>query len=105
MNETKLKWHNDSRTIAELDIIKWGEWFEASGERQMWSDKTRDILISTVFLGLDLGVNEEGLPLLFETMIFAGEHKGYQERYSNAKEAKGGHVKAVKLVKASPLNI
>ena len=55
------------------------------------SELDNDVLISTVFLGIDHGYN--GVPLLFETMIFGGEHDGYQERYSTWEEAEKGHQK------------
>jgi len=40
----------------------------------------------------------EGEPLLFETMIFGGEHDDYQERYSTYEEALEGHQRAIQLV-------
>ena len=42
-----------------------------------------------------------GPPLLFETMIFGGEHDQFQERYSTWEEAMAGHKKAVELVFAA----
>ena len=37
-------------------------------------------------------------PILFETMIFGGEHHEYQERYTTWDEAIKGHKEAVALV-------
>ena len=34
-------------------------------------------------------------PILFETMIFGGEHDQYQERYATREEAVEGHARAV----------
>lgn len=50
-----------------------------------------DIYVSTVFLGLDhsFGSFGECKPVLFETMIFGGEHDQYQE----------GHKRALEMVK------
>lgn len=57
-----------------------------------------DILISTVFLGIDHSFSfEKTEPILFETMIFGGEEDGYQDRYSTWEEAEIGHQKAVKI--------
>ena len=63
-----------------------------------------DVFVSTVFLGLDHSFpwNEDKTPVLWETMIFGGEHdQNYQERYSSYEEALEGHQKAVELVKKS----
>jgi hypothetical protein len=54
--------------------------------------------VSTVFLAIDHSFNG-GTPVLFETMIFGGEHDGYQERYTSFEEAVKGHEVAVKLVR------
>lgn len=54
------------------------------------------ISVSTVFLGIDHGYN--GQVLLFETMIFGGEHDGYQERYTTWEEAVSGHKIACDMV-------
>lgn len=55
--------------------------------------------VSTVFLGLDH--NLYGPPHLFETMIFGGEHDGYQERYSTWAEAETGHARTVEIAKGT----
>lgn len=52
--------------------------------------------VSTVFLAFDHGMWSEK-PILFETMIFGGDHDGYQERYSTWDEAEIGHAYAVEL--------
>jgi hypothetical protein len=56
-----------------------------------------DVDISTVFLGMDHQIFE-GKPMLFETMVFGGEHDRYQERYSTWEEAEAGHQKVCELV-------
>lgn len=49
--------------------------------------------VSTVFLGLDHRYSDEGLPILFETMVFDGNGFDEQdmERYCTYKEALDGH--------------
>jgi hypothetical protein len=94
---------NGHKPIPCDDIIKWGKWFE-TGERTVAKDTIDNILISTVFLGLDHSFGNRGLldkPVLFETMIFGGEHDQYQDRYTSWEDAKKGHQKALKLVKKS----
>jgi len=48
------------------------------------------VLISTVFLGLDHQWGD-GPPLLFETMVFGGAYHHECERYSTWDEAEAGH--------------
>lgn len=50
-----------------------------------------DVTVSTVHLGLDHRYGG-GSPLIFETMIFGGEHDQYQRRYSTEEEAMRGHL-------------
>jgi len=81
-------------------LLTWARWFEtADDERRVRSDEIGDVRVSTVFLGLDHNYEEDRPPLLYETMIFGGEHDDYQERYSTRIEAEAGHIRAVALVK------
>lgn len=60
--------------------------------------------VSTVFLGLDHNwIGNTGPPILFETMIFEGEHDGYQVRCSTYEDALKQHEEAVRLVSPNPL--
>lgn len=76
------------------DILKWGEWMERP-DRLLWKDKVGDILVSTVFLGLDHGFG--GQPIWFETMTF-GDDLERMERYSTYEEAINGHKKVLEAV-------
>jgi len=90
----------DGHTVVEChDLIEWAKWFEENTRKV---DKTMvdDVMISTVFLGLDHSWTNNGPPLLFETMIFGGEHDEYQERYATWDEAVAGHEVAVNLVRS-----
>jgi hypothetical protein len=89
----------DGVPVPEPDIYKWGAWMEDFEEhcRVAWAE-IGEVKVSTVFLGLDH--NYFGSPpILFETMIFNGEHDQYQERYYTLEEAMQGHEHAVALVK------
>lgn len=86
----------DGNAARERDIQRWGEWFETH-DRRLAQDRVGDVNVSTVFLGLDHSFGD-GPPLLWETMIFGGEHDQYQERYSTKAEALAGHAKALALV-------
>lgn len=79
-------------------LFKWAQWFEKAEGRIVAQDTVGDVRISTVFLGLDHSFGS-GPPLLWETMIFGGEHDQYQERYSTLDDAMTGHAKALLLVR------
>ena len=80
------------------NVIAWGRWFEgADDERRIAATEIGDVRVSTIFLGLDHGYG--GTVQLYETMIFGGDHDGYQERYATRAEAEAGHAAAVVLVK------
>lgn len=91
----------DNKPI-ESNIIEYSEWEEKNPElKTIKQDYIGDIFVSTVFLGLDhkpwfSDVNDEHI--LWETMIFNGEHDQYQERYTSIEEAIKGHETALKLV-------
>lgn len=81
------------------DLIEWGRWMEKA-DRNVKCDVINGVRVSTVFLGLDHGYACP-MPLLYETMIFGGEHDQYQERYTTKAEAIEGHERALKLVQKS----
>ena len=89
----------DGKTpILEPDILKWAKWFEHSDKRVAKSF-IGEILISTVFLGIDHDFRSQGPPLLFETRISGSEKfENFQERYSTWEEAEKGHQQAVAQV-------
>jgi len=79
-------------------IIQYGEWIEANPERKaVKQEHIGDIYVSTVFLGLDHAWNSN-IPVLWETMIFGGEHDQYQERYTSYEDALEGHQIALTLI-------
>ncbi|CDT54045.1 conserved hypothetical protein [Vibrio coralliirubri] len=54
--------------------------------------RTQDVVVSTVFLGLDHRHFGEGHPILFETMIFGGKDNDAQWRYCDWDTAAGHHA-------------
>lgn len=55
------------------------------------NDEAKDIWVSTVFLHIDHNFWGEGGPVLFETMIFGGQHNERIWRYRTWEEAERGH--------------
>jgi hypothetical protein len=97
-NETYLyRLNPEGEPVPEPDLIAWARWLETS-HRQIALDTIAGVLVSTVFLGLDHAFGG-ATPILWETMIFGGEHHEYQERYTSREDAIAGHAKAVALVK------
>jgi hypothetical protein len=82
------------------DLIEWARAF-APESRRVARDQIGPCLISTVFLGSDHNWSDEGPPLLFETMIFGGEHHEYQTRAATWGGAEKAHAEAVALVRAA----
>ena len=89
----------DRKPVECADLLEWGRWFEDIENRRVARDEFGDVHVSTVFLGLDHRFGDEGPLILFETMIFGGEHDGYERRYSTWTEAEAGHAKAVRMAR------
>jgi hypothetical protein len=83
-------------TPLAAGVLTWARWFEKENNRRVDLTETAKGVVSTVFLGI--GVDDP--PLLWETMVFGGEHNEYQERYATYAEALEGHARAVAMVLA-----
>lgn len=86
----------DGEPIA-VPLMEWAQWY-AVADRRVAETMVGDVRVSTEFLSFDYNFNG-GNPILFETMIFGGEHDEYQENYSTREEAMRGHERAVAIVK------
>lgn len=87
----------DKKPVEEPDFMKWAKWFETADRHVNKTELPDGVKVSTVFLGMDHGFMSN-TPILFETMIFGGEHDEYQERYSTWEEAEAGHERAIQLI-------
>ena len=59
----------------------------------------KQIMVSTVFLGINLRFLDDGDPLLFETLVFNGPCNDEGDRYSTWVEAEEGHEQFCTKVK------
>lgn len=80
------------------------EWMRTFGEGRAIRQTRYDdgVLVSTIFLGLDSSFSfgpYEAEPVLYETMIFGGDHDGFQERHCTRREAEAGHEFACLLAR------
>ena len=66
------------------------EVFGKKVDRQIANTVKDGVRVSTIFLGIDHSLGG-GPPLLFETMIFGGEHDQDQWRHATYDEAEKGH--------------
>jgi hypothetical protein len=109
--------------------ITQGEWSKMfrSGKREVSKDYAvglggSEFMISTVWLGLDHRspadlVEGEGLPVIFETMVFPRKFRDSDEietetdwldrfsrKYSTLEDAKAGHLETVEMVRSGGLD-
>lgn len=91
---------NEAREPVPCDLHSWCRWFEQAEARRVALWECAGVRVSTVFLGLDHRFYGDGPPLIFETMVFGGEHDGRQDRYATWPEAQAGHDRITALVRA-----
>ena len=90
----------DGKVII-VSLLEWALWASSDKDfekRRVAKTKIGDVLISTVFLGLDHGF-EQGHPLWFETLVFGGKLDMEMERYETLEEAMAGHERMVAKVR------
>jgi hypothetical protein len=73
-----------------------GSLFEDMSRRRVAETLRDGVQVSTVFLMFDHKMNGNE-PVLWETMVFGGEHDGYQERSRTLEEAVLHHRLAVRV--------
>ena len=89
---------NGKIPVVEPDLMTWARWFETA-DRDVARTKIGNIVISTVFLGLDHSFSQSGPPVVFETMVFGGYLADSEARYSTWEEAEKGHKEMVERVR------
>lgn len=69
-------WVLNERGIAVIEpsLNRWAEWMQKSPGRFVARSELHHVTVSTIFLGIDYGFNDD-LPILFETMVFQGERE------------------------------
>jgi hypothetical protein len=77
------------RSGNAITIEEWGLLFQRKGYcRVDHTSVVEGVSVSTVWLGMDHG-HDGGVPVIFESMVFGGQHDNYCERYTAETEAKG----------------
>ena len=89
----------DNHLVPMRDVLEWGVWLEDADRRVGYTQVTSQIIVSTVFLGLDHNFFEDGPPIVFETLVMGGPLDGEMARYSSWDDAETGHRMLVKRVR------
>jgi hypothetical protein len=84
---------DDNNQPIKCSTELWANWMEQHPDRKIIGRTylTKDIFISTVFLGIDHSFNDSK-PVLWETMICGGKYDGEMERYTSFQDAIDGHL-------------
>lgn len=93
MNWTPYYILDDAGHPRAVDVMAWCAWWERH-DRTVARTDLGDVVVSTVFLGLD---HQRGIgpPILWETMVFASDGGGYTRRYATRAAAEQGHADTV----------
>ena len=85
---------DEHKPVSIDNVLARGSWFSTADRVVSKTEITKDVTVSTVFLGLDHQYGE-GPPLLFETLVFGGFLDGEMWRCSTWEEALAQHDMAV----------
>ena len=90
----------NGKNIEEVSIE---DWYKKNNplSKTLFKNTFGEVDVSTIFMAMDHNFvinhgDEE--PILFETMVFGGEHDNYQERYHTYDEAEEGHKRICEMV-------
>lgn len=86
-----------------ISLFAWAELFARWPERRVAVTDVGEIEVSTVWLGLDYSFGRPGAPLIYETMVFGGDHDRESWRYPTWGAALAGHDQVVALVRDAAL--
>ena len=92
---------NEDNIVIPATLDDWVNYFETGGRVVVQSEaevvrpdgSEYNIIVSTVFLGLDHRYEGKGAPIIFETMVFGGKLDQAEDRCSTYKQAQRMHTK------------
>lgn len=95
-------WILKGKTPFPVSLKEWAQWFEENHKsRRINKTLLGNIVVSTVFLGLNHRFSGDGPPILFETMVFGGEFDQWLKRYCTWAEAETGHQEMINKIVGS----
>lgn len=92
---------DDRRPVNVANDDAWFMWFTNEQLRRVAVDNVGVATISTVFGGIDRSYGHAPHPLVFETMIFGGDHDGWTELSASWAEAELIHAEAVAMIRGT----
>ena len=94
----------NGKQIVEVSIAEF-ESKNTTFSKPLFKSKFGEVEVSTIFMAMDhnFDVNSDE-PILFETMVFGGEHNDYQERYHTYDRAEEGHKRICEMVDKVAIN-
>lgn len=81
------------------DVIVWSMGLDYKFNSIRQDNVGKDVMVSTVFLGIDYG--SDGIPLVFETAVFGGASDRTIFRYPTYADALSGHRSIVECLRNS----
>lgn len=89
------------RNRHPITLAEWSVLIERGNDyRRIARTVVDDVVVSTVWLGLNHNWDLQGEPLIFETMVFGGSLAEHQWRYATEAQARAGHKRVVALARA-----
>jgi hypothetical protein len=89
----------NGKPVPTLDASAWASMMDDVESRRVALDRVGRVAVSTIFLGLDMGIGGE--PMFYETRVMGAGDLGDQvQRYRNREDATTGHYKVLAMLKA-----
>lgn len=98
MNEIPIHYILEGKLAKPTDFLTWAMWYE-NADRTVAQTILDNIIVSTVFFGLDFSFGKEIVPELFETMILGGDLDGSKVRCATWEQAEDLHERYVAMVR------
>ena len=89
----------EGKIAKRVDFLTWAIWYRGAN-RTIACTEINNVIVSTVFFGLDFAWGEENVPELFETMILGGELDGEKIRSATWEQAEQLHERYTTMVRA-----
>lgn len=88
----------EGRRPQPASLEGWAHWFETADRIVARTVMSAEIVVSTVFIGIDHNYTRAGPPILFETLVMGGSHDGEMDRYATWEEAERGHEEMIRHI-------
>jgi hypothetical protein len=87
-----MGWYYDKQGERLDDMLGWARLVEDNEYKLVEQTEVGEAFVSTVWMGIDHNFASPGNPpLIFETMIFGGDHDECQWRWATEEEARKAH--------------